>query len=335
MARQQALQSNHIFLNDTDTESVVLNPTRLFDVNSFVQFESAEVSLLSPEKRIFFEVGYKLTPDSGLLLNFNRSYKLVDEYRAEYNLIQGLMTEADQFGLSQNTLRADYVFRNLGRAFSLGYTYLKDGDEDQVSAFNLGFRISDFTVGLNFSSKNEVKNRLGHTLELKQPLEAHLIYEIDDIQILLNLLSAQGSEYQNQNEVSSLEFITYSMGLVKNSLDSDGFLFYRVDLQTNQIEDKMNHITQKYISLPLVLGFESKFTDYAKLRGSIRQYVGVYKSENYSAGENSTSMAMGLGLHYLNQWFIDMTVTASLSRLPMQAENNQQMFSALALKYQF
>ncbi|MBC7456691.1 MAG: hypothetical protein H7235_00315, partial [Bdellovibrionaceae bacterium] len=123
-------------------------------------------------------------------------------------------------------------------------------------------------------------------------------------------------------------------GIVKTTYNGNETIFYRINLETDQTKNRIVSLNNRIIRLPLTLGFESVLTDEIKLRSSIKQIVGVYQSDNFSAGLNTTSAAVGMGLNY-KKITIDGTLQGLIGSTANQQLNANELLTETSLTYSF
>lgn len=332
----QSLQSNHLLYGEVDTENIFTYPTKALERNNFLLIETGDTSGNTDRKRAFGALSQALTADSALLLSVGRGSDLADHSREKFNSYNNL-TEPNDFMLTQNRIGAEYIFRTGGTSYALGAHYSDYSDKaldvkSQSADLNLALRFGDFNVSISGGLENKVDLAPGDFLKFKQAGQVDLAYELDDMQFLFHVRSADVQRLTNDVEASSQNLIDYSMGFAKNFAEQDDFLFYRFDLVTDQVNDRMANTIKKVISLPFVIGVESIFTDYLKVRASIKQIVGVYKSEDeFDAGPNTTSAAVGLGLKFEESFSVDGTLNGLVGSSP--SNNDNRFVTSVSLTY--
>lgn len=296
-----ALQSNHLI----DTEFVYLYPTKILEVPNYVILQSGATAGPSYLERPHLATRKSFDSDSSdiyaLGLTLGRQSDLLDSVRLETNSLL-----SSQFAYSQNAIQLDYAVRNRGKSYSVGLFYATENDklnsaENHECGIDLGFRVSDLTLAFHVSLLNRVDDPITATrLVVDQSAMMALLYEFDDIHFLVDLSSSRVERLQGVTQLNELEFLDYKMGAVKNIFNGGETVFYRINLETRQIKNRLMNLNTKDIQLPLTLGVESVLTDEIKLRSSIKQIIGVYQGEDFSPGKNTTTAAIGLGFVFNN-----------------------------------
>ena len=337
-SRMESLQSNHLTYGEVDTENIINYPTKILERSNFFLLETGDTDGLIESQRAFGALAYSINSNSALLVQVGRGSDLADDGRERFNAYNNL-TEPNQFMLTQNRIRTDYVFRSGGFSYALGIHYSDYKDkaipaESQSGDLNLGLRFGDFTISAIAELANRVDLVPEDYVRFSKGGKIDLAYELDDMQFLFHVRSNDVVRMTNDVEMNSQNFIDYSMGFVKNFVEQDEFLFYRFDLMTNQVNDRKANVIRKVISLPVVIGMESIFTDYLKVRASIKQTVGVYKSEDeFDAGANNTTAAVGLGAKVLETFTVDGTLSGLVGSSPSQDLNHNKFITSVSLTY--
>lgn len=334
-ARTNALQSNHL----NDTEYGCLFPTKLLELPDFVLFQSG--ATLDPiyNKRPYVAIKSTFLPDQSdhyaLALTLGRQSDLVDAVRLRTNTVM-----ATNFDRSSNPLELTYAIRDDGNSYSLGFFYANQNDKvnqvgNHAGTMNLGIRIDDFTFSTNIGLFNSVDDLATNAhLSINQSFMGALVYEMDDIHFILDLSSSRAKRNVLAAEANSIELLNYKMGVVKTTFNGDETIFYRVNLETDQIKNRMTSINNREIRLPLTLGFESVLTDEIKLRSSIKQIVGVYQSEDVATGLNTTTAAVGLGFNF-KKLTLDGTLQGLVGSAATQQLDANQFLTETSLTYWF
>ena len=334
-ARVSALQSNHL----NDTEYGYLFPTKLLELPDFVLFQSG--SMLDPiyNKRPY--VAFKATVEENsstnyaLALTLGRQSDLVDIARQKAN-----QSMATNFERTANPIDLTYAVKSEGNSYSLGFFYADQNDKlnqigNHAGTMNLGIRADDFTLSTNIGLFNYVDDLAASgRLSINQSFMGALVYEMDDIHFILDLSSSRAKRSVLANETDNVELLNYKMSMVKNTFNGNETVFYRFNLETDNIKNRLMMINKREIRLPLILGFESVLTDEIKLRSSIKQIVGIYQSDDFSAGENTTTAAVGLGFNF-KKLTLDGTLQGLIGSTASQQLNANQLLTETSLTYWF
>lgn len=330
-ARVAALQTNHL----ADTELSYILPTKALEIADYLLIESGSTSALKGEKRTFGAVHRSLNEDTAILFTFGRDSDLVQGARDVANtyLVGSFYPEA------QNSLNLNYTTRFMGASYSLGFYYSHFKDrvtplENSASTLNLGFRISDLSLGLFAGLANTTDDGLGKRLSISSSFVTHLAYEMDNLQFILKLGSNKIQQESGATLMDSLRYLTYSMGMASNAINGKDIYFYRFDLATTQVDDLIvDGIIEKTITLPLTIGVESDLNDFIKIRTSVKQTIGVYQSEQYSSGPNSTTAAAGLGVKMSPRLSLDGVLQGLVGSTANQKIDSNHLFSQVSLTY--
>jgi uncharacterized protein (UPF0216 family) len=244
------------------------------------------------------------------------------------------------FERTSNSIDLTYAIRSGGNSYSLGFFYAGQNDKvhqvgNHAGTMNLGIRIDDFTFSTNVGLFNYVDDLAtsGH-LSINQSFMGALVFEMDDIHFIIDLSSSRVKHDVLMTEANSIELLNYKMGLVKTTYHGSETIFYRINLETDQIKNRLTSLNKKEIRLPLTLGFESVLTDEIKLRSSIKQTVGIYQNDDLSAGPNTTTAAVGLGLNY-KKITIDGTLQGLVGPTANQQLSANQFLTETSLTYWF
>lgn len=334
-ARISALQSNHL----KDTEYGYLFPTKLLELSDYVLFQSG--ATLDPvyTKRPY--VAFKTTVEQNSSTNYalavtlGRQSDLVDIARQRANAVM-----ATNFERTSNPIDLTYAIRSEGNSYSVGFFYADQNDKvnqigNHAGTMNLGIRADDFTFSTNIGLFNYVDDvtTMGH-LSINQSFMGALVYEMDDLHFILDLSSSRAKETILTNETNNIELLNYKMGMVKNTFNGSETVFYRINLETDNIKNRLAQINKREIRLPLILGFESVLTDEIKLRSSIKQIVGVYQSDDFASGQNTTTAAVGVGLNF-KKLTLDGTLQGLVGSTATQQLNSNQLLTETSLTYWF
>lgn len=334
-ARVNALQSNHL----KDTEYTYLFPTKLLELSDFVLIQSG--ATLDPvlNRRPYVAIKSTFLPDQSdhyaLGLTLGRQSDLVDIARDRTNVVM-----ATSFERTSNPIDLTYAIRNEGNSYSLGFFYADQNDKlnqvgNHAGTMNLGIRIDDFTFSTNIGLFNYVDDLATNAhLSINQSFMGALVYEMDDIHFILDLSSSRAKRNVLLAETNNIELLNYKMGIVKTTYNGSETIFYRLNLETDQTKNRIASINSRIIKLPLTIGFESVLTGEIKLRSSIKQIVGVYQSDDFAAGLNTTSAAVGVGLNY-KKIAIDGTLQGLIGSTASQQLNANQLLTETSLTYWF
>jgi hypothetical protein len=335
LARVSALQSNHL----KDTEYTYLFPTKLLELPDFILLQSG--ATLDPifNKRPYVAIKSTFLPDQSdhyaLGLTLGRQSDLVDIARERTNAAM-----ATNFERTSNSVDLAYAIRNEGNSYSLGFFYADQNDKanqvgNHAGTLNLGIRIDDFTFSTNIGLFNYVDDLATNShLSINQSFMGALVYEMDDIHFILDLSSSRAKRDVSSTETNNIELLNYKMGVVKTTYNGNETVFYRINLETDHVKNRIANSNNREIRLPLTLGFESVLTDEIKLRSSIKQIVGVYQSDDFTAGQNTTSAAVGVGLNY-KKITIDGTLQGLIGSTASQQLSANQLLTETSLTYWF
>ena len=334
-ARVSALQSNHLI----DPEYTYLFPVKLLELPDYVLFQSG--ATLDPvyNRRPFVTLKYSFQPDQAdqyaVALMLGRQSDLVDTARQRSNAVMG-----SNFDRTANAVDLTYAIRNNGTSYSLGFFYADQKDKlnqtgNHAGTMKLGIRIDDFIISSDIGLFNSVDDlATGSHLIINQSFMGALVFELDDIQFILDLSSSRSKRDVSSVETHSLELLNYKMGVVKNTFNGNETLFYRINLETDQVKNRSANINSREIRLPLTVGFESVLTNEIKLRSSIKQILGIYQSEDFAAGQNTTSAAVGLGFNF-KKLTLDGTLQGLIGSTANQQLNANQFLTETSLTYWF
>jgi hypothetical protein len=334
-ARVNALQSNHL----NDTEYGFLFPTKLLELPDFILFQSG--ATLDPVLNRRPYVAIKNTFQAhksdqyAMALTLGRQSDLVDMARLRSNAVM-----VTQFERTSNPLELTYAIRNDGTSYSVGFFYADQNDKvnqvgNHAGTMNLGIRIDDFTFSTNIGMFNYADDLAtnGH-LSINQSFMGALVYEMDDIHFIVDLSSSRVKREVLMTETNNIELLNYKMSLVKTTFNGSETIFYRINLETDQIKNRTTSINSREIKLPLTLGFESVLTEEIKLRSSIKQIVGVYQSDDVAAGLNTTTASVGLGFNF-KKLTLDGTLQGLIGSAATQQLDANQFLTETSLTYWF
>lgn len=334
-ARINALQSNHLL----DTEFIYLFPTKLLELPDYIIFQSGSTLDSNYYKRPYVALKNTHVEDqadqTAIAFTLGRQSDLVDGARQKTNTV---MTSA--FERTSNPIEITYAVRNLGTSYSLGFFYAAQNDKlhrtgNQASTMNLGVRMDDFTFSTTIGLYNYVDDFATNShLSINQSFMGALVYEMDDIHFFLDLSSSRSKKSISSNESDNIELLNYKMGLVKNTFNGQEIIFYRINLETDHIKNRTLMTNDREIKLPLTLGYETVLNDEMMLRGSIKQIVGVYQSDDFTAGSNTTTAAVGLGFK-LNKLTLDGTLQGLIGSNANQKIDAEQLLTETSLTYWF
>ena len=334
-ARVSALQSNHLI----DPEYTYLFPVKLVELPDYVLFQSG--ATLDPvfNRRPYIAFKRSFQSDQSdhyaVSLTLGRQSHLVDTARQRSNTVMGA-----NFDRTSNPLDFTYAIRNEGTSYSLGFFYADQNDKlhqvgNHAGTLKLGFRMDDFIFSSDIGLFNMVDDiATGSRLSINQSFMGALVYEMDDIQFILDMSSSRSKRDVSGVETNSIELLNYKMGMVKNTFNGNETIFYRINLETDQIKNRGAHINSREIRMPVTLGFESILTEEIKLRSSIKQIVGVYQSEDFAAGPNTTSAAVGLGFNF-KKLTLDGTLQGLIGSTANQQLDANQFLTETSLTYWF
>ncbi len=334
-ARISALQSNHL----SDVEYGYLFPTKLLELPDYVLFQSG--ATLDPiyNKRPYVAFKATVEQDSStnyaLAVTLGRQSDLVDIARQRANVLM-----VTNFERTANPVDLTYAIRTSGNSYSVGFFYADQNDKvnqigNHAGTMNLGIRADDFTFSTNIGLFNYVDDKTTTThLSINQSFMGALVYEMDDIHFILDLSSSRAKTTILTNETNNIELLNYKMGMVKNTFNGSETIFYRVNLETDSTKDRLAQINKREIRLPLILGFESVLTDEIKLRSSVKQIVGVYQSDDFASGQNTTIAAVGLGISF-KKLTLDGTLQGLVGSTATQQLNSNQFLTETSLTYWF
>lgn len=332
-ARIDALQSNHL----KDPEFSYLFPTKLLEIPNYVTFQSGSTVatdyLLRPYLATKISFNQDQSDNYALGLTLGRQSDLTDAARLTSNRIL-----SSNFTHSSNAVDLNYAVRNLGRSYAINFFYSDQNDKvnkagNHASTLGFGARLDDFTLVANVSLINDVTDiATASRLVIDQSANAALMFELDDIYFLLDLSSSRAKRLISGIETNDLELLNYKMGIVKNYFNGPETLFYRINLETNQVKNRVTTANTKDVKLPVTLGFESVVSDEMKLRASIKQTVGVYQTDTSTAAENTTSAAIGMGLVF-NKLVIDSVFEGLIGSTANQTLNGNQLLTGTSITY--
>ena len=334
-ARVNAFQSNHL----KDPEYGYLFPTKLLELPDFVLFQSG--STLDPN---YFHRPYVMmkttfssdqSDNSALALTLGRHSDLVDAARKKAN--EAFLSN---FEPTANPIDLTYAVRSEGNSYSIGFFYADKNDKlnqvgNHAGTMNLGIRIDDFTLSTNIGLFNYVDDfGASSLLSVRQSFFGALVYEMDDIHFIFDLSSSLAKKSVSLVEAGNVELLNYKMSMVKNTFNGNETIFYRINLETDQVKNRFSNINTREIRLPLTLGFETVVNEEIKLRSSIKQILGVYQSEDFGAGLNTTTVAMGLGFEF-KKLTLDGTLQGLIGSTASQQLDANQFLSDVSLTYWF
>lgn len=330
-ARVAAFQTNHL----SDTELSFILPTKGLEIADYLLFESGSKSAFKGDKRAFGAFKRSLNDDTAVVMTFGRDSDLVQGARdiANSYFVGSFYPEA------QNSINLNYVTRQMGYSYSMGFYYSHYKDkvtplDNSASTLNLGFRVSDFTLGFFGSLDNSTDDGLGKKLSISSSFVTHLNYEMDNFQFILKLGSSKVQQQSTGALTDSLRYLNYSMGMASNTHNGNEIFFYRIDLETTQVDDLIvDGIVEKTITLPLTLGVESDFNDFIKIRSSVKQTMGVSQSMQYSPGPNSTTAAVGLGIKMNSKLLVDGVLQGLVGPTANQRIDSNYLLSQVSLTY--
>lgn len=334
-ARVSALQSNHL----NDTEYGFLFPTKLLELPDFILFQSGATLDPVVNRRPYVTIKSTFLPEKSdhyaMALTLGRQSDLVDIARLRSNAVM-----TTNFERTSNPLEMTYAIRNEGNSYSLGLFYADKNDKinqvgNHAGTLNLGIRVDDFTFSTNIGLFNYVDDLAtnGH-LSINQSFMGALVYEMDDIHFIVDLSSSRVKRNILMTETNNIELLNYKMGVVKTTFNGSETIFYRINLETDQIKNRTASFNSREIKLPLTLGFESVLTDEIKLRSSIKQVVGVSQSDDVPAGLNTTTAAVGLGFNF-KKLTLDGTLQGLVGSTATQELSANQFLTETSLTYWF
>lgn len=334
-ARISALQSNHLL----DTEYANLFTTKLIELPDYVQIQSGATLDPDPIKRPYGAFKTSFQQESAdhyaLGVTWGRPSDLVDQARLLTNDVLG-----SHFEYSSNTLNLNYAIREQGNSYSVGFFYADKNDKlnhvgNHAGTMNLGLRIDDFTLSTNIGLFNYVDDLPSNAhLSINQSFMGALVYEMDDMQFIFDLSSSRAKRTLLVTEVDNIELLNYKMSFVKNTFNGNEIFFYRLSLQTDQVKNRFVNINSRTIKLPLTLGLETALTDEVKLRSSLKQIVGVYQSDDFGSGVNTTTAAVGVGVNY-QKISVDGTLQGLIGSTANQQLSADQFITETSLTYWF
>ncbi len=334
-ARVSALQSNHLI----DPEYTFLFPVKLLELPDYVLFQSG--ATLDPVFNRRPYIAYKrsfhsdLSDHYAVSLTLGRQSDLVDTARLRSNTVMG-----SNFDRTSNPVDFTYAIRNEGTSYSLGFFYADQKDKlhqvgNHAGTMKFGIRMDDFIFSSDIGLFNLVDDlATGSRLSINQSFMGALVYEMDDIQFILDLSSSRSKRDVSSVETNSIELLNYKMGVVKNTFNGNETIFYRINLETDQVKNRLANMNTREIRMPLTLGYESVLTNEIKLRSSIKQIIGIFQSEDFAAGPNTTSAAVGLGFKFKNLT-LDGTLQGLIGSTANQQLNANQFLTETSLTYWF
>lgn len=333
--RISALQSIHL----SDPELIYYFPSKQIEIPNYLIFQTG-----ATESTYYNERPYAAFK-SDFLSDNSDFYSVGFTMGRSSDLIDGIRDKVNRFYLTQyeqtaNPVDFNYTFKSLGNTYSVGFFYADKNEKvnlvgNHAATLNFGLRIDDFTFSTNAGLYNSVVDPTTlDRLSIYQSFVGRLLYELDDIDILLDISSSQIKLFSSGVETSHLELLNYKMGLVKNEINGQDKFFYRLDLVTEQGRERTLNLDTRTISLPLTVGIESMLNDLFTIRGSVKQIIGVYKSSEFDPGENTTTAAVGVGLniHKIN---IDGTFKGLIGSSANQQVNSNQLMTETSLTYWF
>ena len=333
-AAVKSLQSNHI----NNDEYAYLFPTKLLELPDQIVFKTGSNTATDSSSRPSAWIKSTLTDKYVIGLTLGRQSDLVDFSRQLSNT-----NMLSNFDYTANSININYATLDQGQSYSLGFFYADKNDKynqigNHAGTINLGFRMDDFSFGAVIGLYNTVETNLLKRLAINQSFTGSMAYELDDILFLLDLSSSHARQFnlaiQPNAQTDDFEFLNYKMGIVKNIYNGHELLFYRINLETDQLKNRQSLKSMKTVKLPLTIGFQSDLNESLTIRSSIRQTIGVSQSDDVPAGLNTTIAAVGVAINF-NQLVVDGLMQGLVGPAASQQINQNQFLSEISVTYLF
>lgn len=338
IARQQALQSDHHYYKPDITESIIYQ-TRLVELPVFININAGQTFSQDSKERPQGLFSYRFQQDQAILFGWGLQSELIDGHRAYYNDHNNLsVATLDAFRLTENNFDVAYAIKTSGQSYSIGYSFSDYKDktshlDNKSGVLNLGYRYGDFSLALKFGLQNEVDFDTAEYLKFDKALAGYATLEMDDMQLLLNMMTSVAHNFVNGEQVINQNYLSYNMGFVTQAKDINDFLFFRLDLNTSQIQNELTRETLRTIQLPMTFGFETTVNSFFEMRGSIKQNFIVYKTPTEEPGANTTTGAVGLSFKLNHRTTIDAMAEGLIGSNADQTFNLDKAFSRVSLVY--
>lgn len=351
-ARVQALAySGHL----TDEQYIFSDALYANYLGNFISLESGVVlsdSTTTSSSNAEGMVGYKLDENRTLVLALGHQ----DDY------VVGAREFANAFGttytMTQNPVHAFYGIKgeDISYAFGAFYSNFKDkltSATESSSGITFGAEVGAWQYYGAYVLGNTVETAASNEFDGNGAWSLNTYYTGESIHAYLTINKGFAKSSTAGTENESHDNQTIYLGLLDTQQKDGNDTFWGAQIVTTTVSC---HTTgsvacdQKYTStvLPVWFGYEAQANSWLTLRGSITQTVLINQSKDelgypagaldfstgaaseLAAGENSTTVAAGVGLNFKN-----FTVDGTLSTASTQTLNTTDLMGQVGMKYTF
>lgn len=319
-ARNAAL-ANSFHLRGTQT--VYSSPYHVYSLENFVSLESGLTTATSTSNGAEGSFQMNAGENGKLFISLGHLDETTQPVRSFINAVGGT-----NFKPQQNAVEFIYSHKTESAIFGYG-AYLSNynnklaGSEEKESSNGLRLSGSHGALGwkVNLGLTNTAETT---TVKMKGGLFANLglRYKIDSTSLAFDY-TVWGVKTENVTTSATIQEHDYAnivLRAVHSTKVESNEIFYGAGINQTNLKDKVMDKKLNRLHLPLIIGFESKATDWLILRGSVTQSVLVttFKDERgypaaagsvvspangtadleYSGEPNSTSVAVGAGLKF-------------------------------------
>lgn len=266
----------------------------------------------------------------GLRLNENDTLAIAIGHQDEAVIGSRILMSALglDFNRQQNPLHLMYGHQGESGDYGLGFFYSNmknkvSGEAESSSGIQLGYGVGAWRVYSTYTLVNSVESAVNTKFDGDGYVAANIDYTGDTSQFYLRVVHFRAKALNTITNVESTsqEKQVLTLGLTDQTLKEDSQYFWGLELVSTTVNCRILASAvcdKKYTSalLPVWFGIEAEATSRITLRGSIKQTVLINQSKDevgysvgtfpnstsarsdFSAGTNSTVVALGLGFKF-------------------------------------
>lgn len=347
--------STHI----VDTQSIFLNPAKMFLMGDFVSLESGKTA----------------TNNAGTIgtnPNDNAEGTLVRSMGdAKWALALGHKSEnASMFGLrnmlaatvaanskfeQQNPVEFSYGMKSGDMTWAATLVYSNYNDKkNEIKEDSAGVRFGmlmgawDIHAGVGLSSNVKDKTAAGGTGVNFKGTGSYSVYAGYSMENLYTFgeVTLAGAKMESQTsgaELAKVDAQRITLGVVDSNKKDGNEFFYGAKLASFTQKEKVADQKTTTLSLPVIVGLEAEATSWMTLRGSLTQTVilsdskvetGSTVNSEFAPGANNTVAAIGAGLKF-NKITVDGSLEGLTGGAANQNLNGNTLLSTVGLTYMF
>ncbi len=352
-ARQKAL-SNALHL--TGTQTVFTSPYHLMSLENFVALESGAMTATTVDNGAEGSVLMNVNPDAKLFFSMGHLDESVQAQRKFINALVGVTA----YNAQQNPAEIIFAWKDGSTVWGLGTYYSNfnnklSGEKESSAGVRIAASYGDLkwkaNIGLINSAVNSAGDQMNNNMYFNYGLrytQSNLRYGFDfttwDASQTLNaaITPNESHNYQNMN-----------LRVVDLNKFEGGEFFYGITLDQTTVKNKTTDKKFSRLTAPVIMGAETKATEWLVVRGSLTQTVLVAQSKDefgysttaltgatgvadaeFSSEANNTVAAAGMGLIF-NKVQLDATLKGLIGSAANQNINGTDLLGQVSAVYTY